>query len=314
MLISLVILVLVGIIYGKKEKDSDIQKQYEYYIKTRDANCLTTELMAYKDTYELYENDYLGNSPYQSIMGGFFYNGDQCSVYPDENAGTTVVYKNGKEDTLCNFVADSINVRKTTILYRDPSTREIYTYDTNTKNVLKIGIKNVSQFVVCGANYYYIDIGNDRALVCHNEKTKKSNIIVDKGVVSFAMAGKSIIFLNEDHVLKKYDIETKKADIIYKNIFTFSYNGVLFFQNDHTVYKKELNEKKITEVDTKIECNRLLGITESTIFVESENGIYSYSEKGSKKFDTNGNIFIAAEKTKVLLYSVKQNCYRTITH
>ena len=313
MLIIVVVISIVGVYYGKASKDSELQTQYEEFKETRDINCLTTELMSYKDAYSIFEKEFLGNSPYQSIMGGFFYYSDECSVYPDDKAKTTLLYKNGEEIKLCNFIADNINVKKTSVFYRDPSSRKMYIYDTDSKNTISLDIKDVIQFIVCGDEYYYIESHN-RALVHYNTITQKSNDIVSKEVNSFVLAGNSIIYLDEDHILKEYDVETKSEKAIAQNIVSFSYNGVLWFQNDNTVYKKELNDKTITKIEAIENCNRLLGVTASEEFFESENNVYYHNLNGNNKIKTDGSIFIAAANNKLLLFCIEENCYKLIAY
>ena len=105
--------------------------------------------------------------------------------------------------------------------------------------------------------------------------TSETEDIIRSDVSSFVIAGNNNIFLDSDHILHELNISNHIQTTVGKNIAEFTYNGKLWMQNNKKVYSKSLDKKAIKEWPFSIQCNRLLGVTETKIFVESEDGIYA---------------------------------------
>lgn len=302
-----------GIYYGRLNKEKELNQQYERYVETEDVSCLTKELVAYKDTYSIFEKGSLGNSPYQSMMGGYFFSNENCSVYPNEDGKKTILEYNGEKSVLCEHLADNINVRNDVIYYRDPSKRIVYEYDIPTGRTTPLEISGSGQFVVCGDEFYYIDI-NDASLIRYNNILKTTENVIDEKIISFVIAGENIIYLSKDHVLKSFDLNSCSYAEIASNISAFSYNGMLWFQNDQSLYKKQLDTDEFIKVETGINCDRLLGVTDTLEFIESSNQIHVLGENRNRVLYVSEKVFVAASNNRALLFSTDENCYKIVEY
>ncbi len=298
-----------GIYYGMTQKENMQEAQYRQYVESPDRSNLTPEALSYKDTYNLFVRDYLGNDPSQSMMGGYFYNDDFCSIYPNVSATCTLINIEGQEYRMADFLADEINVREDYVVFRKPSSRELYLYNMVSKKTSLLDFSDVGQFVICEEEYYYIDL-SESSLVQFNNTTKEKNVIVEDGVLSFAVAGNDLLILDSSHTLSTFNLVNHTSTILGKNINTFIFNGTLWLQNNTSVYKKELDNKNIEKVELGLQCNRLLGVIESGIIFESDGGVYLFDFASSVISQMGTDIFVGMANDMVLWYSVTNNSYR----
>ena len=297
-----------GLFYGVSDKENTMKMQYKEYEESPDQSKLTPELLSYKDTYKLFVDDYLGNNPSQSMMGGYFYSDVPCIIHPNKDATGTIITIDNKEYEMTAYLADNINVRGDYVFFRNPVTREILSYDITEQKTTPLGIFNVGQFVVCGDDYYYIDLLKS-SLEKYNNETKDNVTIVESGISSFVIAGNNIIYLDVAHTLNSYNLKNAKVTALGENITAFAFNGSLWIQNNSTVYQKNLIDKRLTEVDLGLQCNRLLGATDSDITFESVDGVYVYSISDNINSKLGNDLFIGACNNMVLWYNSKENKY-----
>jgi len=303
---------LIGSYIGISNKTESIETQYKEYLESPDRSMLNNELISYKDVSEQFEATFLGNKAAQSLMGGFFYSGSNCSIYPN-NTGDKMMLQLGKSElTLCNGLASDVNVRDGIVYYRKLNARKISTYNLSNKTKSSLPLNNVGQFVVCENEIYYIDLSSS-ALLAYDTVTAESNEFVHSGVLSFAIIGNSIFTVDENHTLNEFSLSDHSITTVGKNISEFSYNGMLWIQNNEKVYTKALDEKSIKDVELGFQCNRLLGATDSHVFFESADGIYIYSiETGLSEKITSG-VFVGATDNTILVYNSSNGVYKTIT-
>lgn len=297
-----------GILYGIHSKKSNIEDKYNEYIETHDLRCLNDELLAYEEVYEIYEKDQLGNKPYQSLMGGFFYSGDKYLIYPDEKAEKTILHKNNSDVILSDGVVDNINVRDDMIFFRNPSTREIYSYDVSTNKTTSLNITDSGQFIIRENDYFYIDL-KKTALMLYNSVNQKLEKIINKDVVSFVVAGNTIIYIDKNHTLYSYDIIDKTSTIIGNNIDNYSFNGILWLQNDKSIYKKNLDKNTMIKVDLERDCDRLLGVTKDTVIYESKKKVYKLNTDKEKELDLDG-VFVDISDESILVFDIDECKYK----
>ena len=301
-----------SIFYGTKQKTDIQENRYLEFSESMDRSNLDSELLAYKDTYEIFVDCYLGNDPWQSMMGGFFYKDDSCSISPNPDASKTTITVDGAEHVISGFLADNLNKRENTIFYRSPSSRKIYEYDLQTHRTKVLQFKNVGQFVVCGAEYYYIDL-NESALFVYNSGNDDSERLVETGVISFVLAGNAILYLDTFNNLNYYNLSDHTSAVIEENISSFAYNGSLWFQNNSTVYRRELNDNQSKEIELGLACNRLLGVTETCLIFESDNGVYIHDLVQDMNTIIGNDVFIGASEDSYLWYCLSDLEFRITT-
>ena len=244
-------------------------------------------------------------------MGGFFYDSADYSVYPDATEKKMILRYADTEVILCDDLASDINIKDGFVYYRKLNERVISQYSISDRTTAKLPLKNVGQFIICEDELYYIDLSSS-SLIAFDFTTKESNVIVHSGVSSFIIIGNNVIFLDDDHTLCEMNLNDHSQTTIGKNITGFSYNGTLWIQNNEKVYTKFLNKKSIKDVTFDIPCKRLLGVSGTHAYIESTDGIYTYSiETGTSQKVADG-IFIGASDGKILIYDLPDGIYRII--
>ena len=302
---------LIGIFIGVSGRSKSIETQYQEYIEAPNQSALNNDLISYKDVSKQFETSFLGNQSCQSLMGGFFYEGTDCSIYPDE-AGKKIILRSGdKEVTLCEGLASDINVKDGSVYYRKLNARSISLFTISTGKTTEMPIKNVGQFVICGDKLYYIDL-TTFSLMSFDMETSETEEVIHSEVSSFVVAGNNIIFLGSDHALYELNITDHTQTTVGKNITEFAYNGKLWMQNNEKVYSKSLDKKAIKDCSFDIQCNRLLGITETQIFVESEDGIYACNIETNTSRKVAEGTFVGASDEKLLVYNSPDGSYQVI--
>ena len=308
LLLLMIIACAGGIIYGVSSKSDDLENLHRQFLESPERSNLNRELMAYDDIFDSFVRDYLGNAPWQSLMGGYFYSNAPISIYPQTDPVRTMISINGEESVLSDTLADNINVRGNTVVFRDPVSRKIFKYDIKTHETeLQIN-ENVGQLVVCGDEYYYIDLSRS-ALIQYNRNTVEKTVLVEDSVASFVVSGNEIIYLDTEHTLRCYNLMFRTNTVISQNITAFSYNGKIWFQNNNVVYQKRVGENRITGENLGMRCNRLLGVTGTSLIFESEDGVYIHdlTQHTNKKAGT--GVFIGASEYSILFFDIDNSKY-----
>lgn len=302
---------LGGTWLGISNKSNAIEAQYNKYIEAPNQSALSNELLSYKDVSKQFETAFLGNQASQSLMGGFFYEGTDCSVYPDE-AGKKMVLRSGdKELTLCDGLASDINVKDGCVYYRRLNSRSVSSFEISSGKTAEIPAKDVGQFIVCGDKLFYVDLTSS-SLLSFDMVTFQTEEVIPSGVSAFVVAGNNIIYLDSEHTLHEVNISDRGQVTVGKNVAAFAYNGKLWMQNNEKVYCKALDQKTIRECPLDIPCNRLLGITETKMYIESEDGIYVCSTETYTSLRIAEGTFIGASDEKILIYDSSNGSYQVI--
>lgn len=311
-LLGIILLVCLGGIFtGVSGRVSSIEAQYQEYIEAPKQSALNNELLSYKGVSKQFETLFLGNQSCQSLMGGFFYDGVDCSIYPDE-AGKEMLLRLGNEEiTLCEGLASDINVKDGFIYYRKLNSRSISSFTISSGKATEMPLKNVGQFIICGSKLYYIDLSTS-SLMAFDMATSKTEEVVHAEVSSFVVAGNNIIYLGCDHILYEINLSDRTKTTVGKNIAEFAYNGKLWIQNNEKIYSKSLDKKAIMDCSFGIQCNRLLGITGTQMLIESEDGIYACDIETNISRKIAEGIFVGASDEKLLLYNSSDNSYQVI--
>ena len=80
-----------------------------------------------------------------------------------------------------------------------------------------------------------------------NMVTSKTEEIIHSGAITFVVAGNNIIYLDSDRVLYELNISDHTRITVGKNIAAFTYNGILWMQNNEKIYSKSLDKKAIRD-------------------------------------------------------------------
>ena len=104
----LVVGICIGsIIRGINTKTLYLEEDYQNYIREPNSNMLYSALLEYKDVLQIFERTSLGNSVPQTQMGGFFYNRENISIYPDIKNGYTAIDVGGQTEPISESFASN---------------------------------------------------------------------------------------------------------------------------------------------------------------------------------------------------------------
>ena len=308
-LILFLLICFGGIALGYYEKKTSNEKLYNAYWDAPDRTKLTDELISYKDIFKQFQSNYLGNEVCQSLMGGYFYNDGDIAIYPNDKASAMILFSDNVEKVLCIGLITDINVKDGCIFFRTSDTRKIYIYDTVEKKSYRLALENVGQFVVCDDEIFYIDMLSS-SLMMYNFKTQDPSKEVKTDVSSFAVIGNSIIFLDNNQNLYELNLTDSQQTLLSSNVATFSYNGTLWIQNNDKIYYRTLSNKALKGFDIEVQCHRLLGTTETMLYVESLEGISVIDIETGKCEQTIEGTFVGASEDKLLIYSPTNKDYQ----
>ena len=300
-----------GSLIGISDRSDFLEVQYMNYMKSPDYSVLSNELLSHKDVFEQFENTYLGNKVGQSLMGGFFYNGAEYSIYPDETGSKMILHSAASDTVLCSGLASDINVKNGVIYYRKLNSRTISSYNISSKSSSELPLKNVGQFIVCDNKIYYVDLGLS-SLMIFDLGSAENVELIQSGVSSFAVVGNNVIVLDDEHNLYEMNPTDRNKTIIGKNISAFSYNGMLWIQNNEKIYSGFLDKKSIKNFTLDIHCNRLLGVSKTNIYIEADDGIYICDINTNTSKKAADGIFVGASDGKMLIYAPSERKYQVI--
>jgi len=302
---------LGGILMGISERSKSIETQYQEYINAPNQSVLNNDLLSYKDATKQFETSFLGNQSCQSLMGGFFYDGVDCSICPDEYGKKMILRSGDKEVTLCEGLASDINVKDGSVYYRKLNSRIISSYTISTGKTTEMPIQKVGQFIICGEKLYYIDLSAS-SLMSFDMVTSETEKIINSEVSSFVVVGNNIIILGSDHILYELNLSDHTKTTIGKNIAEFAYDGMLWIQNNKKVYTKSLDKNAIQDISLDIQCNHLLGVLGNNVYFESSEGVYIYDVEINISRKISEGIFIGASKNGILIYDSSYGSFKVI--
>lgn len=300
-----------GIVIGAFNKSSILEKRYNSFIENPEISSVDFELLSYKNVAQIVETHFLGNSPSQLLLGGYFCEKDNYKVYPAGDGQSTILRIDDFEMTLEDSIVSDVNIKNGMVYYRDQGERKIYAYDISSGGKTDLGIENVGQFALYDSDYIYIDLSNS-SLIYVDQNNKNHKTLIDSGVKSFAVAGNSILYLDSNRTLSKLGLSDNAKTVITNNVNVFSFSSFLWLQNNDKLIQKGLSEKKVSEYELNMPCNRLIGLTDIYIFFESSDGVYCHDIKKGPNHKLENGIFIGGSNEKVLLYNEESTCYSII--
>ena len=268
-------LCISAVLFGVYSKTEHLEMQYQKYCTEKDRTLIDSKLLDYKDTLLIFEKASLGNSVAQMQMGGFFYSDEHLSIYPDTETGGSNIKMNEEVHTLSEGYASNINVYDGYIYFRDTGSMELMKYDLNTHRFSQLDLGGADRFAICDGMILFID-SNSKELKLTQEGCEPE-VLSGGAVVSFAIPGDQVLYLQEDNSLHAVNISTRLDNVIAHNVNSFFYNGKLWIQNNTDIYVKALDGNTLEPLVYAEECYRILGMTSDYLIFDGPHSICVYN-------------------------------------
>jgi hypothetical protein len=266
---------VLAVMFGINSKTAHLEEQYQKYCHELDRTILDSKLLEYKNTLQIFEQTSMGNKISQTQMGGFFYYDENLSIYPDVESGCTNLKINGRVHTLSEEFASNINVYEGNIYFTDTGSMELMRYDLNRQVFSRVDLDGVGQYAICDGMIVYKD-SNSKELKLVKEGYDPE-VISNGAVISFAVAGNQILYLQEDYTLHSVSISTRADEVIAHNVNSFFFNGELWIQNNTDIYVRSLDGNTLDPLVCEEECRRILGVFSDYLIFDGSTTIYVYN-------------------------------------
>ncbi len=218
-------------------EDSD--SKLNSYLNSKEDKVLETFLdndiiRTSTECYEWYEKNFLGITNNEALMRGSI--ADDTKASNRNEIGKIKVYKNAKNKTL--------------ILENSEG-----------KSVLHKG--KVGEVIATKQKVYYINRNQHNSLDCITIQTKENKQVTNEGVLSFAVLGHSILYLNESQDLVRLDMKNGSKETLATNIQRFCVGDQIIAQNDKQIISISYDRKKAMR---HVEDGILVGYKEDEIY------------------------------------------------
>ena len=303
---------ILAVIIGINSKTEHLEVQYQKYCREQDRTLIDSKLLDYKDTLQIFEKTSLGNKVAQMQMGGFFYDDEYLTISPDPEIGCTNIKINGESHTLSEGFASNINVYENCVYFRDTGSMKLMKYDLNTHKSSRLNLDGVDHFAICDGMILFID-ANSKELKLTKESCNPE-VLSNGAVVSFAVAGNQIVYLQEDYSLHSVNISTRSDEVIAHNVNSFFYNGKLWIQNNADIYMQSLDGNTLDPIMCVEECHRILGMTSDYLIFDGSDTVCIYNLKAKLLIPLNDKlVFVgAADSGTILVYNMGTGIYQMI--
>lgn len=203
------------------------------YLDSQVGSITSITDLTYKNTYQIYERQSLGNDINTSLNGGFTYGTQDLTVAPSSDGTQTIVTTANGSFVLYDGVAKSINFYNGTIYFITPTHQLMYSdMSGNIAEVSDVpqAIRNAQ--IMDGILYFQTE-SNDIAR--YNLETKETATVTSDSVKSFACIGQDILYLTFSRDLKVLHsaaaANASAGNTLAHNIDKFFYNGDIIAQN-----------------------------------------------------------------------------------
>lgn len=301
-----------AVLLGIRTKTEHLETQYQKYCIEQDRTLIDSKLLDYKDTLQIFEKASLGNSISQMQMGGFFYSNECLAIFPDPETGCTNIKINDVVNALSEGFASNINVYENCVYFRDAASMKLTKHDLNTHKSYQFDLGGVDHFAICDGIILFVD-SNSKELKLTKEDCDPE-VLSGGAVVSFAIAGNQVLYLQEDHTLHSINISTRLDEIVAHNVNSFFYNGKLWIQNNTDIYVKALDGNTLEPLVCAEECYRILGVTSDYLIFDGPRSIcvYNLDEQVFISLDENCVFVGATDDGTILVYDMGTGTYQMI--
>jgi hypothetical protein len=208
--------------------------------------------------------------------------------------------------------ASNINVYENCVYFRDPASMKLMKYDLNMHRFSRFDLDGADHFFICDGMILFID-SNSKELMLTQEGCDPE-VLSGGAVVSFAIAGNQVLYLQEDHTLHCINISTRLDEIVAHNVNSFFYNGKLWIQNNTDIYVKALDGNTLEPLVCAEECYRILGVTSDYLIFDGPRSIcvYNLDEQVFISLDENCVFVGATDDGMILVYDMGTGTYQMI--
>lgn len=229
LIVLLVIAFVVSYLLGSKINTSASQK----YLDTQEGSITSITDLTYKNTYQIYEGQSLGNDINTSLNGGFTYGTQDLTVTPSSDGTQTVATTANGSFALCDGIARSINFYNESIYFITPAHQLMSCNLSGTiaaVSEVPQPIRNVQ--MMDGILYFQTE---SNGIERYNLETKELTMVTPDSVKSFACIGEDILYLTFSRDLKILHhaaaADSSEGNTLAHNIDKFFYNGDIVAQN-----------------------------------------------------------------------------------
>ncbi len=300
-----------GIYYGFFQRDTGVKNLYSEYAVTLDNSLLTQDLLSYQDTYKLFQENKLGNNNSVIQSGGYFASSDGISVYPSEDGAYSIISINGKAKAVIEGLASYVNIWEGKIVYRLNQNRSILIYDKDKNSSDALITGNIGEVLVFDGICFYIDFNDDSHLKCVSLFNRAQESLINESVISFAIAGKTVYYLNSNHNLKVYNLQTKAIMQLCSNVQDFNCDNGFWIESNGKIYQADFSCRQLKEIPLTANeqiSNHLIGANSANVFYSNSSNVYIYSIKdGSVKHIFDGIVVAISDIESKCLFVYDEN-------
>lgn len=225
----LVIAFALSYLLGSKINTSAARK----YLDSQVGSITSITDLTYKNTYQIYEGQSLGNDINTSLNGGFTYGTQDLTVTPSSDGTQTVATTANGSFALCDGIARSINFYNESIYFITPAHQLMSCNLSGTiaaVSEVPQPIRNVQ--MMDGILYFQTE---SNGIERYNLETKELTMVTPDSVKSFACIGEDILYLTFSRDLKILHhaaaADPSEGNTLAHNIDKFFYNGDIVAQN-----------------------------------------------------------------------------------
>lgn len=229
LIVLLAIAFVVSYLLGSKISTSASQK----YLDSQEGTITSITDLTYKNSYQIYEGQSLGNDINTSLNGGFTYGTQSLTVTPSSDGTQTVATTANGSFALCDGIARSINFYNETIYFITPAHQLMSCNLSGTiaaVSEVPQPIRNVQ--IMDGILYFQTE---SNGIERYNLETKELTTVTPDSVKSFACIGEDILYLTFSRDLKILHhaaaADSSEGNTLAHNIDKFFYNGDIIAQN-----------------------------------------------------------------------------------
>lgn len=248
-------IVVLLCIFSSEDLDSKVHS----YLSSKEDKVLEAFLdddtiRTSNECYEWYEKNFLGITNNEALMCNGI--SDDGKTNYNNKIGKIKIYENTKQDTL--------------VLEGNEG-----------KSILHKG--KVGEVIATKKKVYYINRNHKNILESITIQTKENKQLTKEGVLSFAILGNTILYLNESQELVYLDEKDLSKEVLATNIQRFCVGDQIVAQNDKQIISISYDGKKIEKyVDNAI----LGGYKENEVYYcklpKSEGGMFQLYKMNTK--------------------------------
>lgn len=269
------IVVLTALSYGASKLF--IEHKYNSYITGSSNGSVDIELIEYKDAYQKFQNELLGNKGNNIMNYGLVCQGNDFVAYENvkDNKNTLVLLKNNVENIISNSDVEYINTDNKFLYYVKKSDRGIYKNDMQGNEQQLVSDMSAGEMLLYNGNLYFVNNTDNQSIYKVSIEGQVSpEKVVDNRVVKFVISGSSIIYIDDNNKINKFDMDSKLIASIQDKMEDFCYNGSILALNNRKIISfssSGKNAKILTEGNIT-----LLNSDNDYIYYSKDGGLYQF--------------------------------------